>query len=198
MSELHPREELRAAAVYLGARAKTKDMEPHIYRVRPDGTFILDAKGFEDRLKIAARFIARFDPPRVIVASAALYGQTPVRKFCEATGCVPVTGRFMPGLLSNPQYPGHIPASLIVVTDPDVDQQGIVEASLVRIPVVALCNTDDTTADVDLVIPVNNKGKRALAITYWLLARQVLRERGELPPDGNLNIPIDDFEAKEA
>ena len=29
-------------------------------------------------------------------------------------------------------------------------------------------------------IPVNNKGRRALAMTYWLLARQILRERKEI------------------
>ncbi|MEM2466204.1 MAG: 30S ribosomal protein S2, partial [Candidatus Bathyarchaeia archaeon] len=49
---------------------------------------------------------------------------------------------------------------------------------------------------VDLVIPTNNKGRRALAVIYWLLARQVLRERGELPPDKDMPLTIEDFEAK--
>jgi small subunit ribosomal protein S2 len=51
---------------------------------------------------------------------------------------------------------------------------------------------------VDLVIPTNNKGRRALAVIYWLLARQILREKGELASDKDLAIPIDDFEAKVA
>jgi small subunit ribosomal protein S2 len=49
---------------------------------------------------------------------------------------------------------------------------------------------------VDLVIPTNNKGRRALAVIYWLLARQVLRERGELAQDKDLTLTVDDFEAK--
>jgi small subunit ribosomal protein S2 len=35
-----------------------------------------------------------------------------------------------------------------------------------------------------------------LAVVYWLLARQVLREKGELPPDKDLPLTIEDFEAK--
>jgi small subunit ribosomal protein S2 len=62
--------------------------------------------------------------------------------------------------------------------------------------VIALCSTDNEFAGVDLVIPTNNKGRRALAVIYWLLARQVLRERGELPTDKDLPVTIDDFEAK--
>ncbi|NIU39652.1 30S ribosomal protein S2, partial [Candidatus Bathyarchaeota archaeon] len=49
---------------------------------------------------------------------------------------------------------------------------------------------------VDLAIPTNNKGRRALAVIYWLLARQILREKGELPADGDPPLSIDDFEVK--
>ena len=61
---------------------------------------------------------------------------------------------------------------------------------------IALCSTDNDFSFVDLVIPTNNKGRRALATVYWLLARQVLRERGEIPPDGDLDTPIEEFEVK--
>ncbi len=64
------------------------------------------------------------------------------------------------------------------------------------IPVVALCSTDNDFCDVDLVIPTNNKGRRALAIVYWLLARQIMREKGEIPPDGEISLSTEDFEVK--
>jgi len=66
----------------------------------------------------------------------------------------------------------------------------------VGIPIVALCSTDNEFAGVDLVIPTNNKGRRALAVIFWLLARQVLRERGELSIDKDPPTAIEDFEAK--
>ena len=64
------------------------------------------------------------------------------------------------------------------------------------IPVVALCSTDNDFNGIDLVIPTNNKGRKALATIYWLLARQVLRERGELGPDEDLNVPVEDFQTR--
>jgi len=69
---------------------------------------------------------------------------------------------------------------LLVVTDPRADSQAISEATEMGIPVIALCDSDNETANVDLVIPTNNKGKKALSLVYWLLAREVLLARGEI------------------
>jgi len=171
-------------------------MEQFIYRVRPDGLFVLDVKKTDERIRVAAKFLARFEPSRIVAAAARLYAQEPVKKFCELTGAVPVVGRFIPGLLSNPLYPNRIEPEVIIVSDPRADSQAVKEAASVGIPVVALCSTDNDFSGVDLVIPTNNKGRRALAIIYWLLARQVLRERGELPPDKDPPLTIEDFEAK--
>lgn len=193
---LLPRDTMLSAGIHIGTRMKTKDMEQFIYRVRPDGLFVLDVKKTDERIRVAAKFLARFEPSRIAAAAARLYAQEPVRKFCEATGATPIVGRFIPGLLSNPLYPNHIEPNVLIVSDPKADSQGVKEASSVGVPVIALCSTDNDFSGVDLVIPTNNKGRRALAVIYWLLARQVLRERGELPPEKDLPLTIEDFEAK--
>jgi small subunit ribosomal protein S2 len=193
---LLPRDTLLSAGIHIGTRMKTGDMEQFIYRVRPDGLFVLDVKKTDDRIRVAAKFLARFEPSKIAAAAARLYAQEPVKKFCEVIKATPVIGRFIPGLLSNPLYPNRIEPEVLVVSDPRADFQAVREASSVGIPVVALCSTDNEFADVDFVIPTNNKGRRALAVIYWLLARQILRERGELPPDKDLPVTIDDFEAK--
>jgi small subunit ribosomal protein S2 len=193
---LLPRDTLLSAGIHIGTRMKTRDMKPFIYRVRPDGLFVLDIKKTDDRIRVAAKFLARFEPAKVAVAAARLYAQEPIRKFCEVTGTTPIIGRFIPGLLSNPLYPNRIDPEVIIVSDPRADAQAVKEASNVGIPIVALCSTDNEFAGVDLVIPTNNKGRRALAVIFWLLARQVLRERGELPPDKDPPATIEDFEAK--
>ena len=193
---LLPRDTLLSAGIHIGTRMKTRDMEQFIYRVRPDGLFVLDVKKTDDRLRVAAKFLARFEPAKVAVAAARLYAQEPVRRFCELVGAKPIIGRFIPGLLSNPLYPNRIDPEVIIVSDPRADGQAVKEASNVGIPIVALCSTDNEFTGVDLVIPTNNKGRRALAVIFWLLARQVLRERGELAADKDPPLTIEDFEAK--
>ena len=193
---LLPRDTLLSAGIHIGTRMKTRDMEQFIYRVRPDGLFVLDVKKTDDRIRVAAKFLARFEPAKVAVAAARLYAQEPVSKFCELTGAKPITGRFIPGLLSNPLYPNRIDPEVIIVSDPRADAQAVKEASNVGIPIVALCSTDNEFTGVDLVIPTNNKGRRALAVIFWLLARQVLRERGELAADKDPPLTVEDFEAK--
>jgi small subunit ribosomal protein S2 len=193
---LLPRDTMLSAGIHIGTRMKTGDMEQFIYRVRPDGLFVLDVKKTDERIRVAAKFLARFEPGKVAAAAARLYAQEPVKKFCEATKATPIVGRFIPGLLSNPLYPNRIEPEVLIVSDPRADAQAVKEAAAVGIPVVALCSTDNEFTGVDLVIPTNNKGRRALAVIYWLLARQMLRERGELPQDKDLATTIDDFEAK--
>jgi small subunit ribosomal protein S2 len=193
---LMPRDTLLSAGIHIGTRMKTGDMEQFIYRVRADGLFVLDVKKTDDRIKATGKFLARFEPGKIAAAAARLYAQEPASKFCQVTGATPVIGRFIPGLLSNPLYPNRIEPEVLIVSDPRADIQAVKEAASVGIPVVALCSTDNEFSGVDLVIPTNNKGRRALAVVYWLLARQTLRERGELGADKDLPLTIDDFEAK--
>ncbi len=193
---LLPRDTMLSAGIHIGTRMKTRDMEPFIYRVRPDGLFVLDVQKTDERIRVAAKFLARFEAGKVAVAASRLYAHEPVRKFCELTGATPIVGRFIPGLLTNPLYANRIDPEVIVVSDPRADAQAVKEASKVGIPIVALCSTDNEFAGVDLVIPTNNKGRRALAVIFWLLARQVLRERGELSIDKDPPVAIEDFEAK--
>jgi len=193
---LLPRDTLLSAGTHIGTRMKSRDVEQFIYRVRPDGLFVLDVKKTDERLRVSAKFLARFEQSKIAAAAARLYAQEPVRKFGEVTGAIPIVGRFIPGLLSNPLYPNRIEPDVLIVSDPRADSQAVIEASSVGLPIVALCSTDNDFSGVDLVIPTNNKGRRALAIVYWLLARQILRERGELAADKDLALTVEDFETK--
>jgi small subunit ribosomal protein S2 len=193
---LLPQDTLLSAGIHIGTRMKTKDMAPFIYRVRPDGLFVLDVKKTDERIRTAAKFLARFEPARIVAIASRLYGREPVKRFCEIIKATPISGRFIPGMLSNPLYAGRIEPNVVLVSDPKADAQAVKEAGAIGIPVIALCSTDNEFAGVDFVIPTNNKGRRALAVIYWLLARQILREKGELPPDGSPTVSIDDFEVK--
>lgn len=175
---LVPVEEYLAAGVHIGTQQKSKDMMKFIYRVRGDGLYILDIQATDERVKVAAEFLARYEPAKILVVTSRQYGQYPAKKFADSIGGMAVIGRFIPGMLTNQRLNKYIEPDVIVVTDPIGDSQAINEAVQAGIPIVALCDTNNMTKYVDVVIPTNNKGRKALSVIYFLLTKELLRLRG--------------------
>ena len=188
---LIPVDDYLGAGVHIGTQQKTKDMERFIHRVRTDGLYVLDVSMTDRRIRTAADFLANYDPEQILVASSRQYGRFPAEKFAEAVGARARTGRFIPGTLTNPKYDGYIEPDVVVVTDPIGDSQAVKEAITVGIPVIAMCDSNNTTSNVDLVIPTNNKGRKALSVVYWLLANETLDRRGAEPA-----YALEDFESE--
>src|SRR5581483_5191569 len=185
-----------STGIRVGTQVKTKFMIPFITRATNEGLYIIDSKKTLSRIQTAAKFINRSDISKILICSGREYASTPVEKFCEITGAKPMLGRFMPGTLTNPLLPYYMEPALVLVSDPQVDEQAIVEATNAGIPVIAISNTDNVTSKVDLVIPANNRGRKSLAATYWLLAREILLQKGELKEEEPMKYEIDDFETK--
>ena len=174
---LIPVEDYLGAGVHIGTQQKTHDMERFIHRVRDDGLYVLDVSQTDQRIRTAADFLANYDPEQILVTSSRQYGRFPAEKFAEAIGARARTGRFIPGTLTNPDYAGYIEPDVLVVTDPIGDAQAVKEAITVGIPVIAMCDSNNQVSNVDLVVPTNNKGRRALSVVYWLLANETLDRR---------------------
>lgn len=172
-----------AAGIHIGTQQKNADMKPYIYRVRADGLYVLDIKKTDDRIKTVAKFLSKFDPKKILIVSRRQYGQRPIEDFAKIVGATAIAGRFIPGTLTNPNLDNFIEPEVVIVTDPRGDVQALKEALKIGIPVVALCDTDNSAEGTDLIIPTNNKGKKALAIIYWILARETLRGKGMLADD---------------
>jgi len=185
-----------STGIRVGTAVKTKFMLPFITKASPEGLYLIDLDITVDRIQTAAKFISRVKSEDVIVCSGREYANTPIEKFCELTGTVKKLGRFMPGTLTNPSLPYYIEPKLVLISDPQVDEQAITEATNAGIPVIGIANTDNVTSKVDLIIPANNRGRKALATTYWLLAREILIQRGELKEGEQIKYEIDDFETK--
>ena len=190
------KKKILSTGIRVGTQVKTKFMKPFITKASPEGLYMLDLDITLQRIETAARFMNNVGTEKVIVCSGRQYANTPIEKFCEIVGATKKLGRFMPGTLTNPSLPYYIEPKLLLISDPQVDEQAITEATNAGIPVIGVSNTDNITSKLDLVIPANNRGRKSLATIYWLLGRQILIERGELNQDEPMKYEIDDFETK--
>lgn len=194
---LTPMDKYLAAGCHIGTQVKTQDMEPFVYRQRPIGLYVLDVRKTDERIRQVGKFLARFDASKIVVVSGRVYGKRPVETFAHYIGANAFTERFVPGTLTNPKIAGprkYIEPDVVILTDPRTDQQALNEAAKIGVPVIALCDTDNATTNVDLVIPTNNRGRKSLALVYYLVTTQVLKARGDIPEESEPAFTPEDFE----
>ncbi len=179
-SPLVPFDVYETHAVHIGTNQKSSDMLRFIDTERADGSglHLIDLNYTDQRIRKVANFLSRYDPERILVVSARQYGQRPARKFAQSIGAKRIVGRFIPGTLTNPQLRTYTEPEVLFVTDPAADSQALSEAVSSGLPIVGIVDANNTLRNVDLALPANNKGRRSLALIYWLLAREMLTQRG--------------------
>lgn len=195
MSEelLVPQDIYLKSGIHIGTKFRTKYMEPFIYKTRPDGLSVLNLQQINERIKVASNFLAQFESKDIIICSRRENGWKATKKFGEVIGCKIFAGRYPPGILTNPQLDNYTEAKIILVTDAWPDRNVITDAMRIGIPVIALCDTNNTANNIDLVVPCNNKGKKSLGLFFHILAREYLRKTGKLGEKEELSVPLEDF-----
>lgn len=177
------------AGVHIGTKFKTSFMKPYIYKVRQDGLSIFDVAVIDEHIKKAAAFLAKYNPQDITVCCRRENGWRPVKLFGASTGIQVFPGRYQPGILTNIRLEQFIEGKVMIVTDPWPDRNAIKDAKQTGMKVIALCDTNNETNGVDIVIPCNNKGRQALGLVYYLLAKEYNKVRG-LP---EMKYSMDDF-----
>jgi len=168
-----------ACHVHIGTRNLDLSMEQYIWKRRADGIYIIDLKKTWEKLMLAARMIVTVDNAAdVVLLSARPYGQRAILKFAKFTGANALAGRYTPGTFTNQIQKAYVEPRILIVNDPRTDHQPLRESSYVNLPAIAFAHTDANVRYVDCATPANNKGKNAIGLMYWLLAREVLYLRG--------------------
>ncbi|MBI4441431.1 30S ribosomal protein S2 [Candidatus Woesearchaeota archaeon] len=190
---LVPQDTYLKAGIHIGTKFKTRYMEQFIYKTRADGLSVLNLQKIDERIRIMANFLSLYRPEDIVVISRRENGWKAVKLFNKVTGIRVFAGRYPPGIMTNPQLEEYTEAKVIVVTDAWPDRNAIDDALKIGIPVIALCDTNNTANNLDLVVPCNNKGKKSLGLLFYILAREYLTKRGLLEPGKELPVTMDQF-----
>jgi small subunit ribosomal protein S2 len=166
------------SGIHIGTKFRTKAMMPYIYKTRPDGLSVLDIKKIDQKLAEFAEWLAQFAPEDILVVSRRENGWKPVRVFGKVTGAKYFAGRYPPGMLTNPALEAYSEAKVLVVVDAWPDRNAVSDAKKAGMRVAALCDTNNTDFQLDFVMPANNKGKKSLALVFYVLAREYAKRRG--------------------
>ncbi len=192
---LIPQEQYLEAGAHIGTRQRHGSMRGYIYKAREDGLHVLDLKKLDERIRLAAKLVAKYPMAEVFLVGNKDNAKKPIQKFCELLGCTPLVGRFTPGRFTNPAREDFCEPKITIVTDPSVDRQSVREAFAIHVPVVAFCDTNNSTHYIDLVVPTNNKGRKSIALMYYLLAREIMKATGAIGSDDAFPAQLADFEA---
>lgn len=183
------REKYLKCGVHIGTSIKTKDMKKFIYKIITNGLAVMNLKMIDNRIRIVSKFLA--SKKDILVVSKKI--KKPVETFAKSIGAKAIFGRFMPGSLTNPNSKNFVEPEVILITDPYLDRQALKEGVKMRVPIVALCNTFNSTSFVDVILPCNNKGRKSVALIFYLLTREILKERGEIKSDEEFKLTMEDF-----
>jgi len=190
-----------ACGVHLGSENVSSTMIRYVWKRNDDGVHIIDLRKTWEKLQLAARVIVAMNNPYDVCAVALTTGrskqnplaQRAVLKFSQLTGSRHIAGRYTPGTFTNRIQSNFCEPRLLVAADPMKDFQPILESSYVNMPVIAMADVDCPTRHIDIIIPCNTKSKYSVALTWWMLAREVLRLKGEIPRISDWEIPVDMF-----
>lgn len=180
---------------HLGGMSCSKPMEKYVYGRRTnDKIHIFDINKTWEKLIMAASLIVTLPTDSIFVVSTKNYGRKAVLKFSELIGCVPITGRFIPGSFSNKRITGKKEPRLVITSDPFADKQVILEAGCVNTPSISFVNTDNELRFIDVAIPMNNRSPESIASGFAILANIIRYMKGEIKSvDENLRDTIESF-----
>lgn len=185
---------LLEAGVHIGTKIRTNDMRKFVFKRRDDGLYILDLRQTSERILAAAKMIAKYDPNDVLIVASRIYSSGPASKFASLTGVQVIKGRFVPGTMTNLSSKNFREPGLVLVCDPKGEREAIIESAKNGVPVIALCDSDNETKFIDFVVPVNNKGRRSLALVFYILSRELMMSQGKIKTYDEFQYDLNYFE----
>ncbi|MBS3098916.1 30S ribosomal protein S2 [Candidatus Pacearchaeota archaeon] len=182
---LAPIEDYLKSSIHLGTRAITPDMKPYVYKRRADSLAVFNTSLLDDKIKEGAEYLAQYAPDEAIVVCKRESGAKAVELFSKITGIRAFIKKYPAGIITNPNLDNFLETEMIFVCDPWTDKSALIDAKRIKIPVLAICDTNNYTADIDKIIPGNNKSAKSLGMIFYLIAKIYVEKRKlgvKIPP----------------
>lgn len=179
------------SGIHIGTKFRTKYMDNFIYKTRPDGLSVLNLQKIDERIRVAANFLSQYDAKDILLVSRRENGWKALKQVKKLTGINVINGRYPPGILTNTNLKTFIEPKVLFVCDPWPDKNAVQDALKAGIPVIGLCDTNNESNNLELVVPMNNKGKKSVGLVLYLITREFMKNKALLRGDGDIN--IEDF-----
>lgn len=189
---LVPVDDYLTAGVHIGTKYKNGFTDKFIHRARADGLKILNTEDVDARLKVLISLLSKYDPSDFAIMGRRENAKKPLQMFAKLVGCDVFTGRYLPGKLTNVALEDYKEYKLVIVCDPLTDKNILNEAFEQGIVTVGFCDTNNRTSKLDLVVPINNKGKKSIGLAFMLLAKHYLANKGVIK-EKDFKYTLDDF-----
>ena len=181
------------SGLHIGTKHKTTYMAPFIYKIRPDGLSVLNVQAINKRIELVTKYLSQYQPEEILVVGKRENSWKALNLFTEMTGIQSFAGRYSPGMLTNPELEDFVEIKVLIVADPWPDKDAVRDAVRVGATVVALCDTNNESNYIDIVVPCNNKGRKSLGLFFWILAREYLTQRKVIKNEKEMKYPVDIF-----
>ncbi len=181
------------SGIHIGTKFKTKYMSDFIYKTRPDGLSVLNLKKIDERLRMAIKMISKYDPEDVLIVSRRENGWKGLKQLNKLTGIKVIGGRYPPGILTNPNLETFTEPKIILACDPWTDKNIVEDALKVGVPVIGLCDTNNQSNKIDLVVPCNNKGKKSIGLVLYILTKEYMKSKALLKGEEEIPASLEDF-----
>ncbi len=176
---LVPLEDYVKSGIYLGTKVITPDMKPYVFKRRSkDGLAIINTKIADDKIRVAAAFLSEYAPEKIVIACKREAGWKALDTFSKVTGIRAFTKKYPAGVITNTKLPEFFEPQLAMIIDPWLDKNLLADATIVNIPIISLCDTNNLTSNIDLIVPCNNKSNKSIGLVLWVLAREYLKLKG--------------------
>jgi len=191
-TRLIPVEEYLTAGVHIGTKYKNGFSNKFIHRSRADGLKILDTEIIDERIQLLINVLSKYEPSEIVIMGRRENAKVPLNVFSKLIGCDVFTGRYFPGKLTNASLKDFKEYKIAIVCDPLTDKNILNEAFEQGIFTVGFCDTNNRTSKLDLVVPINNKGKKSLGLAFMLIAKHYLINKGIIK-NSDFKYSLEDF-----